>query len=181
MTKVYRVEHKQGRNGPYIEADRYGSAEGYALSEFYMEKHDRCECHPSPYKDGLFNRYRERDLMKNYIYGFETVEALKKWFGGSGLALENSGFIITVYEVDDKCIRRGDYDRYLEDIYDPYEQDVDKYNYSGQIAFRKSFQARSYRVTEYRPTKILGRVVVKTPRHKYPDYEEALRWAREEV
>lgn len=178
MPKVYRVEHKKDRVGPYISENFGGCPEDYALAAYFMDKHQHCECHPSPYLDGLFTKYTsDMDFVAEHVFGFDSVESLKKWFGSAGRILEACGYVITVYRVDEKHIRRGNYQRFL----DSQHYESVGFTESGQVAFRRSYQTKSNKVIEYRPTKILGTKELNTKKHKYVTYETALRWAREEV
>lgn len=89
LITVYRVESEFGV-GPYK-----GGGEEKLRKK--LNKHCASTGRPGPFTDGI-NIY---DFVKfDYFFGFDSPTKLKKWFHGSLTALRESGYVMSVYEVD---------------------------------------------------------------------------------
>ena len=88
---VYRVENSD-LNGPYYYADMFRS--DWTDSEKHEDNPDR----PSPFEDGMCHFANE---LKDYKYGFKSLDDLEKWFDGDDLdSLHSYGYSIVTIEVD---------------------------------------------------------------------------------
>lgn len=61
----------------------------------YLNSAHTNTAHPSPWQDSTIN-YRFNEGM---VCGFESREALDKWFRGFKRKMDHHGFVIRVYEV----------------------------------------------------------------------------------
>ncbi len=100
---VYRVEHEEYGIGPY-QIRHSGNVQKFlnrmgADHSAYGYKGDQ---HPMPAFDGI------EDFDTDYDYcGFESMEALVKWFDGYLLGLARYGFVVRIYDVPDDEVQLG--------------------------------------------------------------------------
>jgi hypothetical protein len=96
MMLVYRVE-KNGV-GPYWSDE---------VSEDLYERissHNGCANRPVPRRDGIDI---PQHMAKEYYFGFQDIESLKKWFRGVRNKLRKNGFKMSVYDVDENLVYIG--------------------------------------------------------------------------
>jgi hypothetical protein len=92
---VYRIE-KNGL-GPY----RLSSGNTTKLYN-KLHKHHWCDRHPTPINDGI------KDFRPNdHIFGFSSLEQLKKWFLGSRAELRRNGYLMVSYDVSPQEVLHG--------------------------------------------------------------------------
>lgn len=94
MKTVYRVEHKESRQGPY----RYFPS-GLLLNSAGVSmtySHNGCNSHPVLQRDGIW----DCDISNTTRSGFDSVVSLRTWFKGWLRALYKNGFIIAVYRAN---------------------------------------------------------------------------------
>jgi len=117
MALVYRVEHAVLGGGPYRP---YGQDHDRG-EEFWPEgadeelrrfSDDLCDAHGwyEGDADGVLRPTGSRDGLRvtaGRIYGCPSVATLRRWFNRYGSALEENGFVVTLYAVPEAHISRG--------------------------------------------------------------------------
>ena len=87
---VYRVEHVEHGNGPYIRKDR---GINWCIRGLH-DAHQASSDHPGPKQDGLWMALNEY----KHVFGFPTREAADWWFKNFKHKLKAEGFVVNVYE-----------------------------------------------------------------------------------
>ena len=96
--KVYRVEHVEHGNGPYIRKDT-----GINWSIAGLHQSHQGDSHPGPHGDGL-SKYFEQC---KHVFGFPSREAADWWFKNFKQKLNREHFVVNVYDVDEDAVRVG--------------------------------------------------------------------------
>lgn len=118
--KVYRVGHKSALDfgfpsGPY-------TCEGVPSADvgrmWGMAPAHASGTHPTPRADPLLNGIDSHERC-----GFDSLEALNRWFEGWGEALAESGFQVWMYEVPDWAVRVGKFGQAVFDGREAVERD----------------------------------------------------------
>ena len=92
--RVWRVEERVSRQGPYYNREKWDPPNGGIAS-------DR---HPMPYSDGL--NYDE--YPNEHRFGFADVSAMKRWFDPKDRSrLVKADFVCRIYEVPKEHVRLG--------------------------------------------------------------------------
>lgn len=96
--RIYRVEHHEKNVGPYTFYEGWWS--------WSNRDHGEHPDTPGPTKDGI--DIFELPPNDPYDCGFESLEALHRWFRADELRqLVPSGFVLSVYEVPETSVRKG--------------------------------------------------------------------------
>lgn len=103
--KVWRVAHKEATyegfpSGPYACVETLPQETVDALEGMYDAHTD--DAHMTPHRDGNLRGIREFERC-----GFDSRAALDEWFSGWHETLDEHGFIVWVYDVDDEEVRKG--------------------------------------------------------------------------
>lgn len=88
LITIYRVENKIGV-GPY-------ASNNEKKLHRKITKHCASTGRPGPINDGI----NPAENKSDYFFGFDNPTKLKKWFHGSRAALRESGYVMSIYEVD---------------------------------------------------------------------------------
>lgn len=97
---VYRVEHEEGRFGPYVLPPFALWGQQEAIRQSTMARLNGV-AHPSPWEDGL------GEMSEEEYSCFLTTGALQAWFGVELAQLARCGFVVCAYEVRPEFVRRG--------------------------------------------------------------------------
>lgn len=87
---VYRVEHPTLGLGPYYSGSKFSHRDDM------IEDHCDSRQHPHPHCDTLTHFD-----MDEHVCACASIESLVKWFDGYLRLLNDDGFVIRVYQVDD--------------------------------------------------------------------------------
>ena len=95
---TYRVEHIEGRHGPYVRRDGRPRVVD-----------DKPKSHqPMPWEDGTFGGFGPD--INNHRFGFASLDRLSSWFNHEErAALHKHGYRVGVYHVPDADVRAGKY------------------------------------------------------------------------
>lgn len=124
--RVYRIEHKVRREGPYT-----FKPDGLK-KQYYDHMHRWKEC-PTPYADGIDDFY-----PGIHFCGFDSTEAMREWFGIEVIKalVRDHGFVVAEIKVPKKYVSKGKrqlvYERHRGSFV--RELDVD------EIEFGRTFQ-----------------------------------------
>lgn len=103
--KVWRIAHESATfdsfpSGPYASPETLPAYVGDSLTPMFSAHCDRA--HPTPYSD---RSLRGIDGLERC--GFDSREALYEWFDGFTEVLDECGFRLFAYDVDDEHARLG--------------------------------------------------------------------------
>jgi hypothetical protein len=94
---VYRIEHRITGLGPYW---------GAKVKGLLTYRHACAQHRPTPIVDSKIGNVWNRldyDEQESYKFGFDSIKKLDKWFCLSNQKeLHNYGYVVKVYEVDEK-------------------------------------------------------------------------------
>lgn len=93
---VYRIEDEAAW-GPY--ADNWG---GHPILGAMLEKHNG-DLSQFPNDEVDFDFYIDSSLF----FGFDSIEAAVRWFGGHFDQLHEAGYHVAVYEIDEDYVQVG--------------------------------------------------------------------------
>ena len=88
---VYRIEHEVEHVGPYCDWQFPGSEQ---LEAMYLAHTDAA--HPGPRAEPALAALID---PSDFYFAFESIAQCQRWFGGWFGVLNNTGFILRVYEV----------------------------------------------------------------------------------
>lgn len=95
ITRVYRVENEYG-GGPY-RVGEVGNSAHRSISNDYT---------PGPFTDPDHSGWARDNSIRDYYFGFKSIDAYKRWFSDRKL-LKEEGFHLAVYHVPASAVRHG--------------------------------------------------------------------------
>lgn len=102
MSVVYRVEHRDTRQGPYTSRSEFA----YNHLDDFQDKH-----HPVPIDDGILIpwAYKKDDPEREcWRHGFSSMDQLRAWFRNHHLVeLDREDYLLRLYSVPDTFVLRG--------------------------------------------------------------------------
>ena len=93
-TLIYRVEHRDTTDGPYIRTDR----ETNWTIEGLHRAHEGSPNHPGPMSESAIGWWK---LREDHSFGFGSMDQLHAWFKGFKRKLHAAGFVVRVFETRD--------------------------------------------------------------------------------
>jgi|GEM_PF-3695731 len=100
MKTIYRVEHYDRRHGPYEASYNEMNKKCKKLAE-KLDREFLVEQHPPPLTDGI------RDYSVSHYCGFDSLDALLDWFEEWLEDLEECGYHVAIFEVEDSELLHG--------------------------------------------------------------------------